>query len=110
LREKAEERRAITTEFRNRIAALGGNADVGGSVSAALHRRFMDLRALFQNDTKAAVAEVERGEGYLQERFETYMADQRLSVTTRDLIRSTYARVRFDHARWDALKQAQGSI
>ncbi len=70
-------------------------------------RRFLDLRSMFQNDTKAAIAEVERGEGYLTERFETYMADQSLSAATRNLIRSTYQRVRFDHARWEQLKQAQ---
>jgi len=110
LREKARERRGVTSEFRGRIAALGGNSDVGGSASAALHRRFLDLRSMFQNDTTAAIAEVERGEGYLKERFESYMQDQNLSTGTRELIRSTYERVRFDHSRWDALKQAQGSV
>jgi uncharacterized protein (TIGR02284 family) len=106
LRQKAQERRGVTSEFRTRIASLGGNSDVSGSASAALHRRFLDLRSMFQNDTKAAVAEVERGEGYLKERFETFMADEKLSAQTRDLIRSTYERVRFDHARWDQLKRA----
>ena len=106
-REKAQERRTVVSEFRNRIGALGGNRDVSGSATAALHRRFLDLRSMFQNDTKAAIAEVERGEGYLTERFETYMADQSLSTATRNLIRSTYQRVRFDHARWEQLKQAQ---
>ena len=109
LREKAQERRMITSEFRNKIGSLGGNSGVSGSVTAALHRRFLDLRSMFQNDTKAAVAEVERGEGYLKERFETFMADTNLSPETRNLIRSTYARVQFDHSRWDQLKQAQNS-
>jgi uncharacterized protein (TIGR02284 family) len=102
----AQERRAVTSEFRTKIASLGGKSDVSGSATAALHRRFLDLRSMFQNDTKAAVAEVERGEGYLKERFETFMADEKLSVPTRDLIRATYERVRFDHARWDELKRA----
>jgi uncharacterized protein (TIGR02284 family) len=106
-REKAQERRAVVSEFRNRIGALGGDRDVRGSVTAALHRRFLDLRSMFQNDTKAAIAEVKRGEGYLTERFETYMADQSLSAATRNLIRSTYQRVRFDHARREQLKQSQ---
>jgi uncharacterized protein (TIGR02284 family) len=106
LRQKARERRGVTSEFRSKIASLGGKSDVSGSATAALHRRFLDLRSMFLNDTKAAIAEVERGERYLKERFETYMADQNVSATTRDLIRSTYERVRFDHARWDQLKQA----
>ncbi len=59
LRQKAQERRAIAESFRQRIATMGGDAQVSGSVSAALHRRFLDLRSMFQNDTTAAVAEVE---------------------------------------------------
>lgn len=107
LRQKAQERRTITESFRQRIASMGGDAQVGGSVSAALHRRFLDLRSMFQNDTKAAVAEVERGENYLKERFESFMQDANLSADTREFLRSTYEQVRFDHARWDQLKHAQ---
>ncbi len=107
LRQKAQERRTITQSFRQRIASMGGDSQVSGSVSAALHRRFLDLRSMFQNDTKAAVAEVERGENYLKERFESYMQDTTLSGDTREFLRSTYERVRFDHAQWDRLKQAQ---
>ena len=77
-----------------------------GSASAALHRRFLDLRSIFQNDTKAAVAEVERGENYLQDRFDSYVADLNIDSETRELIRSTYEQVRFDHAHWDGLKRA----
>ena len=107
LRQKAQERRTITESFRQRIASMGGDSQVSGSVSAALHRRFLDLRSMFQNDTKAAVAEVERGENYLKERFESYMQDTNISPDTREFLRSTYERVRFDHAQWDRLKQAQ---
>jgi uncharacterized protein (TIGR02284 family) len=107
LHAKAQERRMITEAFRSRIAALGGEPDVSGSASAALHRRFLDLRSIFQNDTKAAVAEVERGENYLKDRFESYIADLNISAETRELLRSTYEQVCFDHARWDQLKRAQ---
>ena len=104
LQSKAQERRHITEAFRKRISSLGGNSDVSGSASAALHRRFLDLRSMFQNDTKAAVAEVERGENYLKDRFESYMVDLNISADTREFIRSTYQQVRFDHTRWDQLK------
>ena len=107
LHAKAQERRQITETFRERIASLGGNSEVGGSASAALHRRFLDLRSIFQNDTKAAVAEVERGENYLKDRFESYMSDLNISAETRDFLRSTYEQVRFDHAGWDGLRHAQ---
>ena len=41
---------------------------------------------MFQNDTKAAVAEVERGENYLKDRFESYVADLNISADTREFI------------------------
>ena len=90
LHAKAQERRQITESFRSRIASMRGKSDVSGSASAALHRRFLDLRSMFQNDTKAAVAEVERGENYLKDRFESYVSDLNISASTREFIRSTY--------------------
>ncbi len=107
LRSKAQERREVTERFRHRIAALRGDAKVGGSVTAAAHRQFMHLKTLFQDDTKAAVEEVERGEDHLKGKFEECMKDADLSPDTRQLITSTYDRVRFDHAQWDRLKAAQ---
>ncbi len=63
LLEKSQVRRGLSDEFRRRIAQHGGDAGVGGSATAAAHRVFLDLRSMFQDDTKAAVVEVERGEG-----------------------------------------------
>jgi uncharacterized protein (TIGR02284 family) len=109
LRSKAQERREVTERFRQRIAALRGDAKVGGSVTAAAHRQFMQLKTLFQDDTKAAVEEVERGESHLKDKFEECMKDAELSPDIKQLITTTYDRVRFDHAQWDRLKSAQSN-
>jgi hypothetical protein len=49
---------------------------------------------MFQDSTKAAVAEVERGESYLKDRFETYMNDDSVSPDVRSLISSAYSQAR----------------
>jgi hypothetical protein len=64
---------------------------------------------LFQDDTKAAVQEVERGESHLKDKFEECMKDAERSPDIKQLIATTYDRVRFDHAQWDRLKSAQSN-
>lgn len=102
----AQERRSIVRDFQSRVEMQGGKAEESGSFSAAAHRSFLNLRSLFQNDTKAAVAEVERGENVLREHFETVLRNERLDPELRTFVNSVYDRIRLDHARWDSVKQA----
>jgi uncharacterized protein (TIGR02284 family) len=100
---KAQERRAIVDEFRSHLRRLGGNADVGGSVSGSVHQTWLSLRSTFQDSTKAAVAEVERGEEYLKERFDKYLQGGELSPDTRSFLSDAYARAKFDNETWSGL-------
>ncbi|HEY4547341.1 MAG TPA: PA2169 family four-helix-bundle protein [Pedomonas sp.] len=102
----AQERRAIIHDFQSRVQMRGGEPEESGSFSAAAHRSFMNLRSLFQNDTKAAIAEVERGENVLRDQFETVLANEQLDPEMRAFCNSVYDRVRLDHARWDSVKRA----
>lgn len=102
----AQERRAIISDFQSRVQMKGGAPEESGSFSAAAHRSFMNLRSLFQNDTKAAIAEVERGENTLREHFETVLGNEQLDPEMRAFINSVYDRVRLDHARWDSVKRS----
>lgn len=102
----AQERRAIIRDFQTRVQMRGGEPEESGSFSAAAHRSFMNLRSLFQSDTKAAIAEVERGENILREHFETVLANEQLDPELRTFVNSVYDRVRLDHARWDSVKRA----
>lgn len=102
----AQERRAIVRDFQSRVQMRGGEPETSGSFSGAAHRSFMNMRSLFQNDTKAAIAEVERGENVLREHFETVLANDQLDPEMRTLVNSVYDRVRLDHARWESVKRA----
>lgn len=105
LHEKARLRRTLVEQFRQHISQRGGSGEVSGSASAAAHRAFLDLRTMFQDSTKAAVAEVERGESYLKERFESYMSDDSVSTDVRSFISDAYSQARFDNTTWDQLVQ-----
>jgi uncharacterized protein (TIGR02284 family) len=104
LQRKARERSVISRRFRQRIMALGGKPT---DAAAAAHRRFLNLRSLFEENTKAAVAEVERGEEYLRERFESCQKDPELASETKALLSGAYDRVKFDPTQWDQLKSVQ---
>lgn len=101
----AHERRAIVQDFQRRVQMRGGTPEETGSVSAAAHRSFLNLRSLFQNDTKTAIAEVERGENVLKEHFERVLSNEQLDPEMRSFVSSVYDRVRLDHSRWDSMKQ-----
>jgi uncharacterized protein (TIGR02284 family) len=103
LMKRAQERRGLLDEFRQHLTRLGGNSEIKGSVSGTLHQRWLDLRSMFQDDTKAAVAEVERGEEHLKEQFDSYLNGSDVSPEIRNFLSDAYQRAKFDNATWDRL-------
>ncbi len=71
-RERATERQSCVEDLRAEVRRLGGNPEDDGSFMGKTHQRFLDLKAaLTGRDEKAIINEVERGEDYLKEKFET---------------------------------------
>lgn len=103
LMEKAHARRGLLDAFRQHITRLGGDPDISGSVAGSLHQRWLDLRSMFQDNTRAAVAEVERGEEYLKERFDSHLVSGDLSPDVRNFLADAYAKAKFDNATWERL-------
>ena len=65
-------------ELRGEVRRLGGDAEDGGSFLGKTHQRFHDLKAAITGrDEKAIINEVERGEDYLKEKFETALQTTR---------------------------------
>ena len=93
--ERASEREQVVSKLRDRVRALGGNPEDDGSVLAAAHRAFLSLRdKVTGSDDKAVIAEVDHGEKYLNEKWETALKDDRLSQETRGVIQQCYDSVR----------------
>lgn len=104
-REFSTERRKLVGRLQERVRALGGTPNDDGSLTADLHRRWVDLRdAISRGGDQEIIEEVERGEDYLKEKYDTALADAELSPETLAVIREAYQSVRAGHDRASALK------
>ena len=75
-REKAQERRAFATEISNHLNTLGEQVDEDGSLLAAGHRVFKDIKdAVTGKDDKAIITEVDRGETHLLKTYDDALED-----------------------------------
>ncbi len=103
-RSNADERSRTAEELRTEITRLGGDAPDDGSFLGATHQRFLDFKAAVTGrDDQAIVNEVERGEDYLKEKFETALKAD-LDPETRAIIERAYQSVRKGHDQMRDLK------
>lgn len=106
-REMAQDRRQVVSRLQDEVRRLGGTPEDDGSVKAALHRGWEDLtNALTGSDDKAVINEVERGEDYLKDKWETALRSDDLSAETRSLLTECFASVRRGHDRARDMKHA----
>jgi len=106
-RSRAQEREQVVATLRDEVRRLGGTPEDDGSVLAAAHRTFLSLRdKITGSDDHAVIAEVDRGESYLNEKWETAIKDDTLSPETRSAIGNCYDSIRAGHDRSEQLHQA----
>jgi uncharacterized protein (TIGR02284 family) len=104
-RERAGERQRVVEDLRAEVRRLGGNPEDDGSFMGKTHQRFLDLKsAITGRDEQAIVNEVERGEDYLKEKFETALNSDTLSGDSRSVVESAYQSVRSGHDQMSQLK------
>ena len=104
-RERADERQRVVEELRSAVRRLGGDPEDSGSFLGKTHQRFEDLKAAITGrDEKAIVNEVERGEDYLKEKFETALNGDTLSGECRAAVEQAYQSVREGHDQMSQLK------
>ena len=104
-RERANERQQIVEELRAEVRRLGGEPEDSASFMGKVHQRFEDLKAaITDRDEKAIVNEVERGEDYLKEKFETAIASDEITGESRAVVERAYQSVRSGHDQISQLK------
>jgi uncharacterized protein (TIGR02284 family) len=104
-RERAQERQQCVQELRAEVQRLGGNPEDDGSFMGKTHQRFLDLKAAITGrDEQAIINEVERGEDYLKEKFETALNSDELSGETRAAVERVFQSVREGHDQMSQLK------
>jgi uncharacterized protein (TIGR02284 family) len=104
-RQRADERQKVVEDLRSEVRRLGGDPEDGGSFLGKAHQRFEDLKsAITGKDEKAIIDEVERGEDYLKEKFETALNSDTLSGESRSVVERCYQSVRSGHDQMSQLK------
>jgi uncharacterized protein (TIGR02284 family) len=84
-------------ELEAQVTALGGKVDSGGSVSGAMHRGWVNVKAAVTgHDTAAILAETERGEDYAKKVYAEALEEE-LPAGLRQLIERQYQGVIANH-------------
>lgn len=102
---RASERSSIAEQLRAEVKRLGGNPEDDGTILAAGHRAFVNLKAAVTGrDDQAIVAEVERGEDHIKAKYEEALKDDSLSNESRSLVQTAFASVKSGHDEMSQLK------
>ena len=104
-RQRADERQQVVQELREEVRRLGGNPEDDGSFLGKAHQRFEDLKAAVTGrDEKSIINEVERGEDYLKEKWQTALQSGNLHAETQQLVERCYQSVKSGHDQMSQLK------
>lgn len=107
---RADERDVLVDRMQAFVSEAGGEATDDGSLAAGAHRIFLGLREIVSaSDDDAIIAEVERGEDYIKERFEKAHAHDDLSDEARSLIAEGQTVVTAGHDQISALKHQRAA-
>jgi uncharacterized protein (TIGR02284 family) len=101
----AAERAAQASELQSMVASNAEQPERSGSVSAAAHRAWMDIRSALGGGEHAILSEAERGEDHIKEKYEAALKELgSCSCTT--TLRRQYAAVKASH---DAVRDLRDS-
>lgn len=104
-RERANERQKVVDELRSQVRRLGGDPEDSGSFMGKTHQRLEDLKAAITGgNDKSIIDEVERGEDYLKDKFETALDSEDLRGESRAVVERCYQSVRTGHDQMSRLK------
>lgn len=100
------QRQDFAAELRAAIAALGDRPNDGGSVAAAIHRGWIDLKSMVgMSDRHSILAECERGEDSAVKAYREAI-QQGLPPVVATIVQTQYEQVQRVHDRVRALRDA----
>ncbi|MCC9606014.1 PA2169 family four-helix-bundle protein [Blastopirellula sp. JC732] len=105
-REMAAERSTLAAELQDYVTWNNKKAEDDGSYAAALHRTWIDIRALLSGgDAYAILCEVERGEDHIKHAYEDALKAT-VGSAMNDVLQHQYAQVKQGHDRVRDLRDA----
>jgi uncharacterized protein (TIGR02284 family) len=100
------QRHDFAADLQSLVQASGEEASHSGDTTGALHRAWIDIKAKFAGNDKAAIlAECERGEDAAVKAYEKAL-EKGLPVDYSQLVQSQYTAVKRTHDRIKALRDA----
>ncbi len=107
---RAAERDAAALKLKEAVVAQGGEPEDHGTLLGSIHRAFLSLREVVSSrDEVAIVAEIEHGEDYLKDKFETALDSDTLDPAPREAVKAAWASVKAGHDEMSALKHSMTS-
>ena len=107
---RAIERQQAVDGLREAVVAAGGEPEDHGTLMGSIHRAFLSLReAVSSRDDVAIIGEIEHGEDYLKDKFETALDSDTLDPGPREAIKQAWASVKAGHDEMAALKHSMAS-
>ena len=105
-RHVSRERDAQAHELQAMVAQNAEQPAKSGSVAAAAHRTWMDIRAAFGGGDQAILSEAERGEDHIKEKYESALKDL-TGCACVGTLQKQYAAVKASHDKVRALRDLQ---
>jgi uncharacterized protein (TIGR02284 family) len=103
----ATERRQVVDQLQGEVRSLGGDPEDDGSILAAGHRTFLNLRdKVTGSDDTSVIDEVERGEDFIKAKYEAALEDEELSAEVRQAVIQAYGSVKSGHDQARDLKRS----
>ena len=104
---RVAERQQAVQHLQQAVAAQGAEPEDHSSLLGGIHRAFLSLReAVSSRDDQAIVAEIEHGEDYLKDKFETALDSDTLDPGPREAVKAAWASVKAGHDEMSQLKHA----
>jgi uncharacterized protein (TIGR02284 family) len=104
--EYSRQRAQMARELQDEVRGLGGDAEKSGSISASLHRGWINIKSTVTGkDEHAVIAEAERGEDIAKAVFEKALKEP-LPAQVLALVQRMAGQVREAHDRVRAMEKA----
>ncbi len=101
---RAQERRTIATELQQEVRRLGGEPKDDGTMLAAAHRVFLNLKDAVTKGDQAVIDEVEAGEDHIKAKYEKALGDTDVEAQTRAAIEKAWTSVKSGHDQMRDIK------
>lgn len=104
--ERSSKRMELTRRLQEEVRTFGGEPETDQSMLGKAHNKFVDIKNALMGGAsdKAVIDEVERGEDFIRDKFETAIRDDELPMELKTVLTEAYQSVRQDHDEISRLK------